>query len=48
MCGVYGACCTLIKGVPPTCRLGCAKHHPQKRHLPRQAGLVQGVVRGGL
>jgi hypothetical protein len=19
--------------------LGCAKHHPQKRHIPRQAGL---------
>ncbi len=26
-------------GVPT--QVGCANHHPQKRHLPRQAGLVQ-------
>jgi hypothetical protein len=30
-------------GVPPTNRLGSAKHHPQKRHLPRQAGQAQAI-----
>jgi hypothetical protein len=27
-------------------KLGSAKHHPQKRHIPRQAGLCVGSLSG--
>ena len=36
-----GACACFALGVPKAVQVGCANHHPQKRHLPRQAGLVQ-------
>ena len=35
---------TLLWGCPQLCKLGSANHHPQKRHLPRQAGQAQAVV----
>jgi hypothetical protein len=30
-------------GCPQLCKVWKAKHHPQKRHLPRQAGRAQAV-----
>ena len=34
----------MLWGCPLLIKLGSAKHHPQKRHIPRQAGLVVLIV----
>ena len=35
---------TVLRGCQRLYNLGQTKHHPQKRHLPRQAGQAQTVL----
>jgi len=40
---MYG-CAYSALGVAAAVQIGQAKHHPQKRHFPRQAGQARALV----
>jgi hypothetical protein len=38
-----GGCACFALGVPDAVQIGQTNNHPQKRHIPRQAGRAQAV-----